>query len=241
MYPLPRALARRRLIPGRPVPPPRARPHMAIRVRDWVAGGVPPMQRQRKRLRRSGPLLVHMILEKLVVEGEAPASRAMGPGTIPHPELKIDLRILRLRPDLIDSSRASTSTALPPRCSDLAGDREHDHPRVVRGDMRSQPASLAERRHSLIEDDTARFLPCCYGNATTIRRAQGASLEQGCSIGHGVFGQWAAPAVAPGARYVGAAVSKSHAVLVRDDGEPVAFVIATWCGAHCGRMVHSVA
>ena len=56
-----------------------------------------------------------------------------------------------------------------------------------------------------------------------------------------VFGQWAAPALAPGARYVGAAVSKSHAILVRDDGEPVAFVIATWCGAHGGRMVHSVA
>ena len=31
-----------------------------------------------------------------------------------------------------------------------------------------------------IEEDGATFLPCCYGYATTIRRAQGASLEQGC-------------------------------------------------------------
>ena len=31
-----------------------------------------------------------------------------------------------------------------------------------------------------MEEDGAVFLPCCYGYATTIRRAQGASLEQGC-------------------------------------------------------------
>ena len=31
-----------------------------------------------------------------------------------------------------------------------------------------------------VEEDGARFLPCCYGYATTIRRAQGASLEHGC-------------------------------------------------------------
>ena len=31
-----------------------------------------------------------------------------------------------------------------------------------------------------MEEDGARFLPCCYGYATTIRRAQGASLDQGC-------------------------------------------------------------
>ena len=31
-----------------------------------------------------------------------------------------------------------------------------------------------------IEEDGQTFLPCCYGYATTIRRAQGASLEQGC-------------------------------------------------------------
>ena len=30
------------------------------------------------------------------------------------------------------------------------------------------------------EEDGARFLPCVYGYATTIRRAQGASLDQGC-------------------------------------------------------------
>ena len=31
-----------------------------------------------------------------------------------------------------------------------------------------------------MEEDGCRFLPCCYGYATTIRRAQGASLVQGC-------------------------------------------------------------
>ena len=30
-----------------------------------------------------------------------------------------------------------------------------------------------------MEEDGARFLPCCYGYATTIRRAQGASLDLG--------------------------------------------------------------
>ena len=29
-------------------------------------------------------------------------------------------------------------------------------------------------------EDGAIFLPCCYGNATTIRRAQGADLVAGC-------------------------------------------------------------
>ncbi len=29
-------------------------------------------------------------------------------------------------------------------------------------------------------EDGVKFLPCCYGYATTIRRAQGASLDQGC-------------------------------------------------------------
>ena len=33
--------------------------------------------------------------------------------------------------------------------------------------------------HPMTEDG-ATFLPCCYGYATTIRRAQGASLEMGC-------------------------------------------------------------
>ena len=31
-----------------------------------------------------------------------------------------------------------------------------------------------------MEEDSARFLPCCYGYATTIRRAQGADLYHGC-------------------------------------------------------------
>ena len=31
-----------------------------------------------------------------------------------------------------------------------------------------------------VEEDGARFLPCCYGYATTIRRAQGMSVDQGC-------------------------------------------------------------
>ena len=31
-----------------------------------------------------------------------------------------------------------------------------------------------------MEEDGAVFPPCCYGYATTIRRAQGASLDLGC-------------------------------------------------------------
>ena len=31
-----------------------------------------------------------------------------------------------------------------------------------------------------MEEDSAVFLPCCYGYATTVRRAQGASLALGC-------------------------------------------------------------
>ena len=31
-----------------------------------------------------------------------------------------------------------------------------------------------------MEEDGHRFVPCCYGYATTIRRAQGASLDLGC-------------------------------------------------------------
>ena len=31
-----------------------------------------------------------------------------------------------------------------------------------------------------MEEESSIFLPCCYGYATTIRRAQGASLDQGC-------------------------------------------------------------
>ena len=31
-----------------------------------------------------------------------------------------------------------------------------------------------------MEEAGARFLPCCYGYATTIRRAQGASLTMSC-------------------------------------------------------------
>ena len=31
-----------------------------------------------------------------------------------------------------------------------------------------------------MEEDSAVFLPCCYGYATTIRRAQGADLYHGC-------------------------------------------------------------
>ena len=31
-----------------------------------------------------------------------------------------------------------------------------------------------------MKDDGGVFLPCCYGYATTIRRAQGATLEHGC-------------------------------------------------------------
>ena len=31
-----------------------------------------------------------------------------------------------------------------------------------------------------MEEDGALFLPCCYAYATTIRRAQGASMGMGC-------------------------------------------------------------
>ena len=31
-----------------------------------------------------------------------------------------------------------------------------------------------------MEEEGQLFLPCCYGYATTVRKAQGASLDQGC-------------------------------------------------------------
>jgi hypothetical protein len=57
-----------------------------------------------------------------------------------------------------------------------------------------------------MEEDGQVFLPCCYGYATTIRRAQGASLEQGCIY----FDQKKFPA-GRGFGYVGVSRFKSRA------------------------------
>ena len=56
-----------------------------------------------------------------------------------------------------------------------------------------------------MEEDGARFLPCCYGYATTIRRAQGADLYAGCLYFNGKK-----PA-ARGYGYVGCSRFKSRA------------------------------
>ena len=56
-----------------------------------------------------------------------------------------------------------------------------------------------------MEERGERFLPCCYGYATTIRRAQGADLEHGCMY----FDQLKRPA-ARGYGYVAASRFKTR-------------------------------
>ena len=57
-----------------------------------------------------------------------------------------------------------------------------------------------------MQENGFRFLPCCYGYATTIRRAQGASLDRGC-----IYFDQAGFAAARGYGYVGVSRFRSRA------------------------------
>ena len=57
-----------------------------------------------------------------------------------------------------------------------------------------------------MQENGFRFLQCCYGYATTIRRAQGASLDRGC-----IYFDQAGFAAARGYGYVGVSRFRSRA------------------------------
>ena len=70
-----------------------------------------------------------------------------------------------------DKGRGFVNGALAVICESLDGNRVFTARLMSSGNM--------VLVHPM-EEDTARFLPCCYGYATTIRRAQGADIFHGC-------------------------------------------------------------
>ena len=60
--------------------------------------------------------------------------------------------------------------------------------------------------HPMKDADGGQFLPCCYGYATTIRRAQGADMYHGC-----VYFNQKKRAAARGYGYVGVSRFKTRA------------------------------
>lgn len=98
-------------------------------------------------------------------------------GYLCDPESKSPLRILA-RPGIkvrltrnLDKQRGFVNGATGTVCESLCGNRVF----TVQLDDTGNMVLV----HPM-EEDGQLFLPCCYGYATTIRRAQGASLEQGC-------------------------------------------------------------
>ncbi len=98
-------------------------------------------------------------------------------GYLCDPTTKSDLRIVAKKGILLrlsrnfDKQRGFVNGALVEVCESLAGNAVFMARLVGTGNMVVV--------HPM-EEDGARFLPCCYGYATTIRRAQGASLHHGC-------------------------------------------------------------
>ena len=98
-------------------------------------------------------------------------------GFLPDPTSKSKLRILG-RPGLVlrltrnlDKQRGFVNGALAVVCESLEGNAVLICRLIGTGNhVLAHP----------MEEDGATFLPCCYGYATTIRRAQGASLTLGC-------------------------------------------------------------
>ena len=93
------------------------------------------------------------------------------------PNTKSSMRIVA-KPGLIlrlsrnfDKQRGFVNGALCEVCETLDGNRVFTARLLGSGNM--------VLIHPM-EEDGARFLPCCYGYATTIRRAQGADLLHGC-------------------------------------------------------------
>ena len=98
-------------------------------------------------------------------------------GFVCDPQTKSSLRILA-RPGIIvrlsrnlDKTRGFVNGALAEVVSSLRGNAIFVAKLVVSGNY--------VLVHPMLEEG-AVFLPCCYGYATTIRRAQGASLAMGC-------------------------------------------------------------
>ena len=98
-------------------------------------------------------------------------------GYLCDPQTKSDLRILA-RPGIIirlsrnfDKHRGFVTGAVATVCEPLRGNAVFTAKLHGTGNM-----VLVHP----IEENGELFLPCCYGYATTIRRAQGASLDQGC-------------------------------------------------------------
>ena len=98
-------------------------------------------------------------------------------GYVCDPSSKSDLRIVA-KPGLIlrltrnfDKQRGFVNGALCEVCDSLDGNRVFTARLLGSGNM--------VLIHPM-EEDGVRFLPCCYGYATTIRRAQGADLLHGC-------------------------------------------------------------
>ena len=125
-------------------------------------------------------------------------------GSLCDPATKSDLRILA-RPGVLlrlsrnlDKSRGFVNGALAEVCESLDGNTIFTARLKGTGNM--------VLVHPMHEKDTGIFLPCCYGYATTIRRAQGADLYHGCIY----FNQHKFPA-ARGYGYVAASRFKSRA------------------------------
>ena len=93
------------------------------------------------------------------------------------PTAKSNLRIVAKRGIMIrltrnfDKQRGFVNGALAAVCDSLRGDAVFTARLVGAGNM--------VLIHPM-EEKGERFLPCCYGYATTIRRAQGADLYHGC-------------------------------------------------------------
>ena len=93
------------------------------------------------------------------------------------PATKSDLRIVA-KPGVVvrlsrnfDKQRGFVNGAIGVVCHSLRGNSVFT--------VRLQSTNNMVLVHPM-EERGERFLPCCYGYATTIRRAQGADLEHGC-------------------------------------------------------------
>ena len=98
-------------------------------------------------------------------------------GYFPDPTTKSNLRILARAGIIIrlsrnfDKKRGFVNGAIAEVCESLRGNAVFTARLVGTGNM--------VLVHPM-EENGERFLPCCYGYATTIRRAQGADLYHGC-------------------------------------------------------------
>jgi ATP-dependent exoDNAse (exonuclease V) alpha subunit len=105
------------------------------------------------------------------------SAKELASGYLCDPATKSDLRIVAKRGILLrlsrnfDKQRGFVNGALAVVCESLRGNEVFTARLVGTGNM-----VLVHP----IEEQGSKFLPCCYGYATTIRRAQGADLYQGC-------------------------------------------------------------